>query len=106
MSDLVYTAEQLRQRRQQLENELEDLKKRHDLATRRLEAYQAEKTGDIKVWLGTPSEIEAMKKRLEAASKDENVLMGLVEELRRKRESLTNEALNYYAQKGDQQSPI
>lgn len=96
------TAESQRQRRAQLEQELAELNERRSLAERRLSAYQAEQSGAPREWLGTPSEITAMRVRLSAASTDNDQVMKLVDDLRQKRDSITNEALRLYAAKMQQ----
>lgn len=99
MGEMTNIAKELNEQRKLVEEELKELKKRYDLASRRLAAYETEQAGGTRVWLGTPSEITIIKNRLEAACKDDKVLMELVEELRNKRETLTNEVFTFYAQK-------
>lgn len=97
--NLLQVAQMQRTQRKQLETKLEELTRRREVAMRRLAAYEAEKSGKgTNVWLGMPSEVKTMKDRLKAASTNESVLMGIVDELRDRREKLTNEAFIHYAQ--------
>lgn len=86
-------------RRASLEAQLLDLEKRQDLAKRRLAGYAADQTGNQTLWLGTPSQIIAMKQRLQKACTDDDELMALVKDVREKREALTDQALNHYAER-------
>lgn len=86
-----------RELRKKLEAELTELSKRLELAKRRIAGHEAEQAGNSPVWLGTPSEITAMKSRLQAACTDTGVVMQLVDELRQRREGLTNDAMAHYA---------
>lgn len=99
--DIVKEAHEQVLRRRRLEMQMKDLKMRKDVAERRLAAYAAETAGNYSVWLGTPSQIERISHRLRQACTDNDVLMSLVNEVREKRESLTNMALCHYAKSCD-----
>lgn len=94
--DLVRRAESLRAERKELETELNALDERRKTAERYLAAYNAEHNGNNAVWLGTPSKVQAMKQRLEAAYGNEKVLLEIVEEVRTVRKHLTDRALRQF----------
>lgn len=94
--DLVRRAESLRAERKELETELNALDERRKTAELYLAAYNAEHKGNNSVWLGTPSKVQAMKQRLEAACSNEKVLLEIVEEVRTVRKHLTDRALGQF----------
>lgn len=94
--DLVRRAESLRAERKELETELNALDERRKTAELYLAAYNAEHNGNNSVWLGTPSKVQAMKQRLEAACRNEKVLLEIVEEVRTVRKHLTDRALGQF----------
>lgn len=96
-NSVIETARKQVSQRASLETQLVELEKRRDLARRRLAGYAADQAGNQKVWLGTPSQIVGMKQRLHQACTDTEQLLAIVNEVREKREVLTNQALNHYA---------
>jgi hypothetical protein len=87
----------------EIEAEIESLKVRLNLAERRIRAAS---NGDSNArrttrgeWMSSGVDVLAMKKKLSAAASDEAVLMELVDEVRQKKEELTNLALLEYARR-------
>lgn len=84
-----------------LRKELHDLRRRRDLAKRRLAAYENTRTrssaADEERFLGTPAALAKMRARLEHADGNDQKLSELALELKNKKESLTKQALRAYA---------
>lgn len=99
----------LAKERAALEREQADLLRRRDLAQRRLAAHnnstQQSPTPDGKpaVWLSAPRDIANIRALLEHQPTDET-LTALAAEVRDKKDELTQQALEFYARRCDEEA--
>lgn len=94
-----------------LENEIDELEKRKQLALRRLKGYNNEMTSEKSdsnqhSWLSLPSDITTMRIRLRKSCTDEETLLKLVQEVRQKRSELLEEAIRIYASRDSHETII